>query len=182
VIVLAWPYLKTYRTPPLEPVSTLADGRESSTPPPTDEVAGSSAIEPAGSAPESPAADSDIASDFQPAATQPAATRPAATQPVSSPVPGQQPPAGNALDLADLRGFAVHVASFATLERVERRRRELNQVGFPVFYLLMEVDGQWWYRLYVGPYPDRGTALTVSGQIIEQNLASYIRVASLGGD
>jgi hypothetical protein len=90
-----------------------------------------------------------------------------------------EPVAGAGLAGADDE-FAVHVASFALVERAERLERDLRSRGFSVFVKPKQLaDEHVWYRVYLGPYDGRSAAEEAVSTLELDGLLTYYRVLSM---
>jgi len=93
--------------------------------------------------------------------------------------PAVQPEAAGTED-----SFIVHVASFRTAALAENFTRRLAAEGYAAAYHPGENDrGKTWYRVYLGPYPDRKEAYRVSLTLKERGVIGFYdikRVAPTG--
>jgi cell division septation protein DedD len=80
----------------------------------------------------------------------------------------------------DLAGYAVHLASFVRDTRAKKFTSELNRRGYPAFYHKKQIDGDTWFRVYVGPYPRRDQAQDASKDVQDKGLGSYFFIAKFG--
>jgi septal ring-binding cell division protein DamX len=116
---------------------------------------------------------------------EPAETEPPATQPVAnSPEAEVTVDAASAEDTTHTRletaaasvSYVVHVCSFRTPQRVASFRRLLNDEGVPVFDQRVVIDGEPWFRVFLGPYPDNETAQRAVDSVMQDGLIRYYRI------
>jgi cell division septation protein DedD len=73
----------------------------------------------------------------------------------AQPLADARPPAPVAVDGAPpLTGWSVQVATTRDVSVARQRRDELIEAGWPAYVVSSYVDGQSWYRVRVGGFPD----------------------------
>jgi cell division septation protein DedD len=92
-------------------------------------------------------------------------------KPISKPGTVTPAPAGS--------HFAVHVASFKEIERAGRETDYLEKKGHAATVISAEVNGQTWYRVYVGEYRTREEAAAMRLQLLDLPQVGYARVVTL---
>ncbi|MHB8078577.1 MAG: AAA family ATPase [Candidatus Krumholzibacteriia bacterium] len=130
------------------------------------------------------AGDSTVASVAAAAADT---ARPPAESPVTPGVSGVTPPAPaparTPAPVAAAVGdtvYAVHVHSFHDMNRVKVDIAAFQKAGFPVFFREVQVEGQLWQRVYVGPYGSLPAAQEAARRLHEQGVATYALIVRLG--
>jgi type II secretory pathway predicted ATPase ExeA len=76
--------------------------------------------------------------------------------------------------------YVVHVCSFRSPQRVESFRRLLGDASTPVFDRRVVIDGEPWYRVFIGPYPDAETAQQAVDRFLQGGLIRYYRILKYG--
>ena len=70
-------------------------------------------------------------------------------------------------------GFVLQVAAMLHEENATALADSLRQRIFPAF--VVKSDSDRFYRVYVGPYPDRDSAMNTSNQLVQQGFAAIVR-------
>ena len=64
--------------------------------------------------------------------------------------------------------FTVQVASQGSEPLAQQKVEELKSKGFSAFYVPAEVNGKTWYRVSVGQFEDRGSALKYRSKLMKE--------------
>ena len=98
----------------------------------------------------------------EPTATAPPPPRPApvAAVPKATPVASPVGPVPR-----DGPGWVVQVASLSSASNAASHEKKLRGIGFPAFTEKANVGGKTWYRVRVGPEPERGAANALAAKL-----------------
>jgi cell division protein FtsN len=117
--------------------------------------------EPAGESVEKPAA----------AGTDSGDTEPVVSQPVSKPGTVTPAPEGS--------HFSIHVASFKEMSRAGTETDYLEKNGYDSIVLEKEVNGQKWFRVYVGEFRTKEEATAMRLELLDLRQIGYAKVVTL---
>ncbi len=98
-------------------------------------------------------------------------TEPAVTQPVSKPGTVTPAPEGS--------HYSVHVASFREMSRAGTETDYLEKNGYDSIVLETEVNGQKWYRVYVGEFRTKEEAVATRLDLLDLRQIGYAKVVTL---
>jgi len=75
--------------------------------------------------------------------------------------------------------FAPHLASFRERDRAVRFSYQLQGQGFPAFFREQQIQGEYWFRVYVGPYQQRSQAQQASREVQAKGLGNYFFISRI---
>jgi SPOR domain/PilZ domain len=88
----------------------------------------------------------------------------------STPVEAFSAPSGPSKRAA---GYVLQAGAMLHEENANQFADLLRQKDFPAY--VFKSDSDRFYRIYVGPYPDRQSAVNTSGQLVKQGFAAIVR-------
>ena len=96
---------------------------------------------------------------------------------VAGPVPVGKP--STAAPASEVSYYTVHVASFTEIGRAGSESDYLEKNGFAATILATEVNGQTWYRVYVGEYRTPEEAASTKQRLLDLSQIGYAKVVPL---
>lgn len=84
--------------------------------------------------------------------------------------------------IASVGNTYIHISSFRTSERADSLVRRMNDVGPGAVTLNMDVRGEAWYRVYLGPYVSREEAYMDAIRLKQDGTIKYYRLTTIEPD
>lgn len=109
----------------------------------------------------------------QPPAETPEASANIAEASVQEP-PSEIPP------ITELKGVVIHVGSYRTVERARRHVASLLTRGYETKIYRVQINGEPWYRVYLGPWESMSEAYEAETDLRRDGLVSWTMVVRRG--
>jgi cell division protein FtsN len=91
----------------------------------------------------------------------------------------ESPVVREAADAAPRGVYTIHVASFKLIDRAGREKEYFEGKGFSVRVIAVEINGEEWFRVYVGEYATRDEARRARDELMDVSNVGYTRIIEL---
>jgi len=127
----------------------------------------------------------ELPQQIDPAEDEPPATivsEPAEPEAVVTEIKPAETGSKESTTAASIGNIFIHISSFRTSERATSLVRRMSSVGPGAVTLNMEVRGEAWYRVYLGPYASREEAYMDAIRFKQDGTITYYRLTTIEPD
>lgn len=82
--------------------------------------------------------------------------------------------------ITELKGVVIHVGSYRTVERAQRHVASLLTRGYQTKIYRVQIEGEAWYRVYLGPWESMQDAYEAESELRSDGLVSWTMVVRRG--